>query len=67
MTTQMASWRTASQLLLPTAVNATFHSVKEIFFVKNSFAKFYEKGIQKSSKISLNLPVYTRLVGTLQD
>lgn len=65
--TQMASWRTASQLLLQMAIEATDQNVKEIYFVKNSSVKFYENVYKKSSKLSLNLQVHTRFVGSLQD
>jgi hypothetical protein len=41
--TQMPSGRTASQCLLQMAADTTGQNVKEIYPVKNSFVKFYEK------------------------
>ena len=43
----MASGRTTSQLLLQMAIDATDQHVKEIYFVKNSSVKFYEKAYKK--------------------
>jgi hypothetical protein len=70
--TQMASGRTASQLLLQMAIEATDQNVKEIYFVKNSSVKFYNTAYKQKFTIFSQLTsvyqicwVSTRLVGYL--